>query len=178
MADATTWVAIGSLGTCASALFVARQTAVASRALRESAVQQRQILELGLRATAAKVWLSAEISHFGLWNEGDDPNEIIPIRGDVDEELLIRAYVRCNRRESFEGASEVNTSWAIAILYVEPHQNWTHSDNDALFSNSLDDSPKKWFGNYMASGQRHYLQLNPGHHVFIHYRTYLTFDAW
>jgi hypothetical protein len=42
----------------------------------------------------------------------------------------------------------------------------------------LDDSPSQWFANYLSSPRRNYLQLRPGQHVFIHYRTYLTFDAW
>jgi hypothetical protein len=92
--DAATWVAIGSLGTCASAVFVAYQSAVASRALRGSVVEQRQAMELSLRQTAAQVWLSAEISHYGLWNESADPAAVFPAHGIVGSDLLIRAYVR------------------------------------------------------------------------------------
>jgi len=150
--DATTWVAIGSLGTCASALFVAYQA-------------------------AAQVWLTAELSHFGPWNVSADPDEIFPVHGTVGRDLRIRAYVRALAENRSDDPVRLTLHGQLPVYTLHPHQNWMNPDNDAVFSSSLDDSPQRWLHQYLRS-TRHYLQLRPGDHVFIHYRTYLTFDAW
>lgn len=177
MVDATTWVAIGSLGACASTLFVAHQAALASRALRETAKQQRQALEMSLRTTAAPIWLTAEISHYGLWEEHRDAAKVFPVRGDVGDDLLIRAYVRAIAENRSKEPVRLTLRGQLPFYTLHPYQNWVNPDNNAIYSHSLNDSPNQWFGNYLSS-KREYLQLKPGEHVFIHYRTYLSFDAW